>query len=71
MKFGRNFIVKVGRSVFFVPIFRSRLWQVPYCVPVLKMSRRWGQVGEHHGVIYDIKNRVVSLPYYYLFVFYV
>ena len=38
-------------------------------MPVLKTSRRWGQVGEHHGVIYDTKSRVVSLYYYYLFAF--
>ena len=36
---------------------------------VLKTSRRWGQVGEQHGVIYDIKSHVVSLYYHYLFAF--
>ena len=46
---------------------KSRLCQLP-CVHVFKTSRRWGQVGEQHGVICDIKSHVVSL-YYYLFVF--
>ena len=69
MKFRRNLIVKGGGPLFFVSIFRSRLWQVLYGVPVLKMSRRWGHVGELHGVIYDIKSPVVLLSYSYLFVF--
>ena len=55
----------------FVSIFISRLWQVPYCVPVLKTSQRWGQVEEHHSVIYDTESRVISFYYYYLFIFYV
>ena len=53
----------------FVSIFISRLWQVPYCVPVLKTSQRWVQVEEHHSVIYDTESRVISFYYYYLFIF--
>jgi len=49
---------KVGRLVFFASIFKSRLCQVPYCVRVLKTSRRWGQVGVQRCVIYDMKSRV-------------
>ena len=44
---------EVGRPVFFVSIFKSRLCQLPYGMRALKTSRRWGQVGELHGVIYD------------------
>ena len=70
-KFGRKFFSQKLRPVFFVSIFKSRVCKVSYCVRVLKTSWRWGQVGEQHGVIYDIKSHVVSLYYYYLFAFYV
>ena len=61
---------EVGRPVFFVSIFKSRLCQLPYCMHALKTSGRWGQVGEQHGVIYDKKSRVVSLDNHYPIVFF-
>ena len=65
MKYRWNFIVKgVGDQYSLFPFL-----EVGYGVPVLKMSRRWGYVGELHGGIYDIKSPVVLLSYSYLFVF--
>ena len=63
MNFRGNFCQKLGEQSSLFCIFRSRLCQLPYCKRVLETSRRWGQVGEQHAVIYDIKSPVVIIYY--------
>ena len=62
MKFSGNFLVRSWETRI-LSILKSRLCQLPYCMRVLKTSRRWGS-GEQLGVMYDIKSGVVSLDYY-------